>query len=320
MIRNSGIISKLPNSVFGGTSLESNTVPPELNSPCDLSNRNLCSKPIEDSNENSAQLNSPNSSRNSSVEICTKTPIEPKPRPSSPSSSHTVLNSNNDLAQIVGIKGKTHESPCDNNISLDDNENNVNQDTKMSEGKHTNLTDHEIATINNMYSANDRIEDGPNNNIGGNMSYTRKSEIEPSNNNTRNNLLSQNDNPSQMLSNKRSDQNTSSSQNCFAMTSKYLENRTISEKQWSMVPDKNDSEEEKDESKEPNIIVEWLGFLHLDHYSKGFIDNGYDDLETVKRIGPADLDAIGVVSIHHRNFILDAVRVLREQGWYTFSY
>ena len=44
------------------------------------------------------------------------------------------------------------------------------------------------------------------------------------------------------------------------------------------------------------------------------MDNGYDDLETVKQIGPDDLDAIGVASLHDRAFILDAVRVLREQG------
>ena len=44
------------------------------------------------------------------------------------------------------------------------------------------------------------------------------------------------------------------------------------------------------------------------------MDNGYDDLETVKQIGTDDLDAIGVVNKHHRNFILDAVQVLREQG------
>jgi len=64
----------------------------------------------------------------------------------------------------------------------------------------------------------------------------------------------------------------------------------------------------------PNIVTEWLVFLQLGQYSKGFIDNGYDDLETVKKIGPADLDAIGVLSAHHRAFLLDAVRVLREQG------
>jgi hypothetical protein len=65
---------------------------------------------------------------------------------------------------------------------------------------------------------------------------------------------------------------------------------------------------------EANIVIEWLTFLQLENYSKEFIDNGYDDLETLKRIGPEDLDAIGVVSVHHRSFLLDAVRVLREQG------
>jgi len=67
-------------------------------------------------------------------------------------------------------------------------------------------------------------------------------------------------------------------------------------------------------SHEANIVVEWLHFLQLGHYASDFLDNGYDDLETVKRIGPEDLDAIGVVSVHHRAFLLDAVRVLREQG------
>ena len=67
-------------------------------------------------------------------------------------------------------------------------------------------------------------------------------------------------------------------------------------------------------SEEANIVVEWLHFLQLGHYAPDFLDNGYDDLETVKRVGPEDLDAIGVVSVHHRAFLLDAVRVLREQG------
>ena len=63
-----------------------------------------------------------------------------------------------------------------------------------------------------------------------------------------------------------------------------------------------------------NIVQEWLSFLQLPHYAAAFLDNGYDDLETVKQVGPADLDAVGVVSVHHRAFLLDAVRVLREQG------
>ena len=66
----------------------------------------------------------------------------------------------------------------------------------------------------------------------------------------------------------------------------------------------------------PNIVLEWLSFLQLGEYGRGFLDNGYDDLETVKRIGPADLDAIGVLSAHHRAFLLDAVRVLKEQVRY----
>ena len=55
------------------------------------------------------------------------------------------------------------------------------------------------------------------------------------------------------------------------------------------------------------IFIETISFQE-------FLDNGYDDLETVKQIGTEDLDAIGVVNQHHRAFILDAVRVLREQG------
>lgn len=75
-----------------------------------------------------------------------------------------------------------------------------------------------------------------------------------------------------------------------------------------------DSEEEERVMTEPHIVVEWLTFLQLGQYSRGFIENGYDDLETVKKIGPADLDAIGVMSAHHRAFLLDAVRVLKEQA------
>ena len=63
-----------------------------------------------------------------------------------------------------------------------------------------------------------------------------------------------------------------------------------------------------------NIVVEWLTFLQLGNYAPDFLDNGYDELEVVKQIGPADLDAIGVVSVQHRAYLLDAVRVLREQG------
>ncbi len=63
-----------------------------------------------------------------------------------------------------------------------------------------------------------------------------------------------------------------------------------------------------------NAVLAWLQFLQMDRYAQDFLDNGYDDLETAKRIGREDLDAIGVQSPHHKAFLLDAVRVLREQG------
>ena len=70
----------------------------------------------------------------------------------------------------------------------------------------------------------------------------------------------------------------------------------------------------------PNAVGQWLKFLQMEHYLEDFIDNGYDDFETVKQIGLDDLAAIGVNDQQHRAFILDAVRVLREQGavWVYF--
>ena len=63
-----------------------------------------------------------------------------------------------------------------------------------------------------------------------------------------------------------------------------------------------------------SAIMAWLHFLQMHQYYQEFIDNGYDDLETAKKIGLEDLDAIGVEDQHHKIFLLDAVRVLREQG------
>jgi hypothetical protein len=51
----------------------------------------------------------------------------------------------------------------------------------------------------------------------------------------------------------------------------------------------------------------------MESYLQGFVDNGYDDFETIKQIGQPDLEAIGVGDPHHRAFLLDAVKVLREQ-------
>lgn len=61
-------------------------------------------------------------------------------------------------------------------------------------------------------------------------------------------------------------------------------------------------------------LSQWLHYLQMNQYLSDFIDNGYDDLETAKKIGTEDLEAIGVQDAHHRTFLLEAVRVLREQG------
>ena len=52
-------------------------------------------------------------------------------------------------------------------------------------------------------------------------------------------------------------------------------------------------------------VKSWLRFLELDNFSESFIDNGYDDLETVKLIERDDLVAIGVSSWDQQNYLLD---------------
>ncbi|XP_041461364.1 uncharacterized protein LOC121412653 [Lytechinus variegatus] len=63
-----------------------------------------------------------------------------------------------------------------------------------------------------------------------------------------------------------------------------------------------------------NIVTEWLRSLDMLAYSQAFLDNGYDELETCKQIGPDDLDAIGVVDLEQRSDLLMAVDRLREEG------
>lgn len=67
-------------------------------------------------------------------------------------------------------------------------------------------------------------------------------------------------------------------------------------------------------SERNNIVEDWLRSLNLVHYTQAFIDNGYDDLEVCKQIGEADLDAINVRKPSHREKLLHAVQVLREEG------
>ncbi|XP_066524887.1 SAM and SH3 domain-containing protein 1 [Hoplias malabaricus] len=63
----------------------------------------------------------------------------------------------------------------------------------------------------------------------------------------------------------------------------------------------------------PTIVYEWLRTLQLCQYVEAFVDNGYDDLEVCKQIGDPDLDAIGVLTPHHRQKVLRAVKRLREE-------
>ena len=60
-----------------------------------------------------------------------------------------------------------------------------------------------------------------------------------------------------------------------------------------------------------SVVQKWLKFLEIEEYSESFIDNGYDDLETVKLIKREDLEAIGVMRKDHQDYLLASVKVLR---------
>ena len=62
------------------------------------------------------------------------------------------------------------------------------------------------------------------------------------------------------------------------------------------------------------MIRNWLKFLDVEEYSESFIDNGYDDLETVKLVERRDLEAIGVVKKDHQDYLLASVQILKENG------
>ena len=51
-------------------------------------------------------------------------------------------------------------------------------------------------------------------------------------------------------------------------------------------------------------VKDWLRFLELEDFYESFIDNGYDDLETVKLIERDDLVAIGVKNLDQQNYLL----------------
>ncbi|CAG5128333.1 unnamed protein product [Candidula unifasciata] len=68
------------------------------------------------------------------------------------------------------------------------------------------------------------------------------------------------------------------------------------------------------ETNSSSIVEGWLRSVDMVQYTQAFLDNGYDDLEVCKQIGEADLNAIGVPNDHQREKLLQAVRVLREEG------
>ena len=118
------------------------------------------------------------------------------------SSSNEVPYENNGVTDLVRkneMNANNQEGLSDNKISSEDSQIDLSQETKMSEIKQTNLTDQELARINNMYATNNRIESAPENGIGSSMNYNQKDDIELSNKNSRNNMSSMNNNlnPSQ---------------------------------------------------------------------------------------------------------------------------
>ena len=68
------------------------------------------------------------------------------------------------------------------------------------------------------------------------------------------------------------------------------------------------------EPEDENIVSVWLRFLNIEEYTERFMDNGYDDLETVKMIGEDDLKAIGIDNQRDEEMILLSVKILREHG------
>lgn len=63
-----------------------------------------------------------------------------------------------------------------------------------------------------------------------------------------------------------------------------------------------------------SIVEDWLRSVDLVQYTQSFLDNGYDDLEVCKQIGEDDLKAIGVIKDDHKDRLLRAVKVLKEEG------
>jgi hypothetical protein len=53
-------------------------------------------------------------------------------------------------------------------------------------------------------------------------------------------------------------------------------------------------------------------FLEMERYAESFLDNGYEDLETVKQMGRVDLETVGVED-YHIDYLLTAVTLLQQK-------
>ena len=63
-----------------------------------------------------------------------------------------------------------------------------------------------------------------------------------------------------------------------------------------------------------NMVCVWLCYLGMSEYAEGFLEHGYDDLETVKIMEEEDILVVGVLKVEDRDILLRGVKKLREQG------
>ena len=64
------------------------------------------------------------------------------------------------------------------------------------------------------------------------------------------------------------------------------------------------------------LVEDWLRSLGLLCYAQQFYDNGYEDLEIIKKIGDSDLNAIGIKNEKDRNDIIAGVHRLKQRPVY----
>jgi hypothetical protein len=50
----------------------------------------------------------------------------------------------------------------------------------------------------------------------------------------------------------------------------------------------------------------------MERYAESFLDNGYEDLETVKQMGREDMETVGVEH-YHIDYLLTAVTLLQQK-------